>query len=127
MLINTRCSILSSRMSFRSVTAVGCLPRKRGCRTKQAPVLVQNLIAAIKGEPLEAKYDGYTSCPLVTGYGRLVLAEFDYEGKPAKRFRSISRRSVSRCTCLKRTRSHDCIGTVCFVARLMRKTIFTPT
>ena len=46
---------------------------------KQAPVLVQNLVSAIHGEPLAAKYDGYTSCPIVTGYGNLVLAEFDYE------------------------------------------------
>jgi sulfide:quinone oxidoreductase len=53
---------------------------------KQAPVLVQNLISAIKGEPLTAKYDGYTSCPIVTGYGKLVLAEFDYEGKPQETF-----------------------------------------
>lgn len=53
---------------------------------KQAPVLVQNLISAIRGEPLTAKYDGYTSCPIVTGYGKLVLAEFDYEGKPQETF-----------------------------------------
>ncbi len=53
---------------------------------KQAPVLVMNLISAIQGQPLEAKYDGYTSCPLVTGYGKLVLAEFDYEGKPQETF-----------------------------------------
>jgi sulfide:quinone oxidoreductase len=53
---------------------------------KQAPVLVKNLISAIQGKSLEAKYDGYTSCPLVTGYGKLVLAEFDYEGKPAETF-----------------------------------------
>jgi sulfide:quinone oxidoreductase len=53
---------------------------------KQAPVLVQNLLSAIQGEPLEAKYDGYTSCPIVTGYGKLVLAEFYYEGKPAETF-----------------------------------------
>lgn len=53
---------------------------------KQAPVLVQNLISAIQGQPLEAKYDGYTSCPIVTGYGKLVLAEFDYEGKPKETF-----------------------------------------
>lgn len=53
---------------------------------KQAPVLVRNLISAIRGEPLLAKYDGYTSCPLVTGYGKLVLAEFDYEGKPQETF-----------------------------------------
>lgn len=53
---------------------------------KQAPVLVANLISAIKGKPLTAKYNGYTSCPLVTGYGKLVLAEFDYDGNPAETF-----------------------------------------
>lgn len=53
---------------------------------KQAPVLVANLLAAIAGQKGTATYDGYTSCPLVTGYGRLVLAEFDYDGKPAETF-----------------------------------------
>jgi sulfide:quinone oxidoreductase len=53
---------------------------------KQAPVVVKNLVSAIHGEPLKAKYDGYTSCPIVTGYGKLVLAEFDYEGKPQETF-----------------------------------------
>jgi sulfide:quinone oxidoreductase len=53
---------------------------------KQAPVLVDNLVSAIRGEALTARYDGYTSCPLVTGYGKLVLAEFDYEGTPQETF-----------------------------------------
>lgn len=53
---------------------------------KQAPVAVENLIASIQGKKLPARYDGYTSCPLVTGYGRLVLAEFDYEGRPQETF-----------------------------------------
>lgn len=48
---------------------------------KQAPVLVENLLALRKGLPLEARYEGYASCPLVTGYGRLILAEFGYDGK----------------------------------------------
>jgi sulfide:quinone oxidoreductase len=47
---------------------------------KQVPVLVDNLMAWRRGEPLRAKYDGYASCPLVTGYGRLILAEFGYDG-----------------------------------------------
>lgn len=47
---------------------------------KQSPVVVRNLISLIQGKPFEAKYDGYGSCPLVTGYGRLVLAEFGYDG-----------------------------------------------
>ena len=53
---------------------------------KQTPVAVKNLKAAIAGKPLTAKYDGYTSCPLVTGYGKLVLAEFDYDKHPHETF-----------------------------------------
>ncbi len=53
---------------------------------KQAPVLVRNLLAHMRGQAPEASYDGYTSCPLVTGYGRLILAEFDYDGKPVETF-----------------------------------------
>jgi sulfide:quinone oxidoreductase len=53
---------------------------------KQAPVLVANLLSAMKGEPLVASYNGYTSCPVVTGYGKLVLAEFDYNNKPMETF-----------------------------------------
>ncbi|MGE0757476.1 MAG: FAD/NAD(P)-binding oxidoreductase [Pirellulaceae bacterium] len=53
---------------------------------KQAPVLVHNLIAAMEGKPLTAAYGGYTACPLVTGIGRLVLAEFDYRKEPDESF-----------------------------------------
>jgi sulfide:quinone oxidoreductase len=49
---------------------------------KQAPVVVANLLAAQRGEPAPARYDGYTSCPLVTAHNRMLLAEFDYELKP---------------------------------------------
>ena len=54
---------------------------------KQAPVLVDNLMASINHtEPTNGVYDGYTSCPLVTGYGKLVLAEFDYDKNPQESF-----------------------------------------
>ncbi len=53
---------------------------------KQAPVLVKNLRAAIAGQVPDATYDGYTSCPLVTGYGKLVMAEFDYDKQPQETF-----------------------------------------
>jgi sulfide:quinone oxidoreductase len=53
---------------------------------KQAPVLVENLLALRAGQPLAASYDGYSSCPLVTGYGKLILAEFDYDGRPQETF-----------------------------------------
>ena len=53
---------------------------------KQVPVLVSNLLSQRKGEPLAAKYNGYGSCPLITGYGKLVLAEFDYNNEPQETF-----------------------------------------
>ncbi|PVD51532.1 pyridine nucleotide-disulfide oxidoreductase [Terrimonas sp.] len=53
---------------------------------KQAPVVVENILSAVANQPLTAKYNGYTSCPLVTGYGKLVLAEFDYDNKPQETF-----------------------------------------
>ncbi len=53
---------------------------------KQAPVLVENLLAQKAGQSLPARYDGYTACPLITGYGRLILAEFDYDGHPKETF-----------------------------------------
>lgn len=49
---------------------------------KEAPVLVENLLAVMEGKELTARYDGYASCPLVTAYDKLLLAEFDYTGKP---------------------------------------------
>lgn len=63
----------------------------------QAKVLVENLMALHRGQPLPARYDGYTSCPLVTGYGKLILAEFDYDQKPKETFpfdQSKERRSM---------------------------------
>ncbi len=49
---------------------------------KQAPVLVNNLIQVMNGKEPTKRYNGYTSCPLVTAYGRMVLAEFDYSNNP---------------------------------------------
>jgi len=55
---------------------------------KQAPVVVQNLLQLMReGAITEPKeYHGYSSCPLVTGYGKLVLAEFDYDNNPDPSF-----------------------------------------
>ena len=47
---------------------------------------MKNLRSLMAGKPLTARYDGYTSCPVVTGYGSLVLAEFDYDKQPAESF-----------------------------------------
>ena len=48
---------------------------------KQAPVVVANLLAAMEERDLNSSYDGYASCPLVTGFGKVVLAEFGYDSK----------------------------------------------
>ena len=55
---------------------------------KEAPVLVNNMLAVRDGKDESAfsSYDGYASCPLTTGYGKLVLAEFDYDLNPAPSF-----------------------------------------
>ncbi|MFP4228557.1 MAG: FAD-dependent oxidoreductase [Salinivenus sp.] len=54
---------------------------------KQAPVLVDHLRATMNDTtPINGTYSGYTSCPLVTGYGKLVLAEFDYNKEPEESF-----------------------------------------
>ncbi len=53
---------------------------------KQAPVLVSNLLSVMKGKSMSASYDGYSSCPIITGYNKLVLAEFDYNNQPVETF-----------------------------------------
>lgn len=53
---------------------------------KQAPVTAENLLSVINGDAPAKSYDGYTSCPLVTGFGKLILAEFDYDKQPAESF-----------------------------------------
>lgn len=55
----------------------------------QAPVLVDNLLAAIRGKELKAGYTGYASCPLLTGHGELMLCEFKYGGVPDETFAKV--------------------------------------
>ncbi|MDX8391923.1 MAG: FAD/NAD(P)-binding oxidoreductase [Mariprofundaceae bacterium] len=52
----------------------------------QTPVVVSNLLTVLAGGDAGTAYDGYASCPLVTGYGKLVLAEFDYNMQPKETF-----------------------------------------
>lgn len=53
---------------------------------KQSPVVIANLLSQMSGQPLIAKYNGYGSCPIITGYGKLILAEFDYDNTPKETF-----------------------------------------
>lgn len=47
----------------------------------QYPVVAGNLMAVMKGQKPMAHYNGYSSCPLITEIGKVMLAEFGYDGK----------------------------------------------
>lgn len=53
---------------------------------KQAPVVATNLLALLNRQTPAEQYGGYTCCPLVTGYGKTIMAEFDYDGQPKSSF-----------------------------------------
>ncbi|GEM56579.1 hypothetical protein FB1_28000 [Flavobacterium branchiophilum NBRC 15030 = ATCC 35035] len=53
---------------------------------KQAPIVVDNLLATMSNNTPTAHYDGYSACPIPTQYGKLMLAEFDYSNKPKMTF-----------------------------------------
>ncbi|XP_075620677.1 sulfide:quinone oxidoreductase, mitochondrial isoform X2 [Balearica regulorum gibbericeps] len=52
----------------------------------QSGVLDKTISLVMKNQLPTKKYDGYTSCPLVTGYNKVILAEFDYAAQPLETF-----------------------------------------
>jgi sulfide:quinone oxidoreductase len=47
---------------------------------KQVPVAVDNIMHMMKQLSFGSEqYDGYSSCPIVTGYGKMLLCEFKYD------------------------------------------------
>ncbi|KAG6376115.1 hypothetical protein JVT61DRAFT_2087 [Boletus reticuloceps] len=80
---------------FSNIFAVGdcsSLPTSKTAAaiTSQVPVLTENLFSVMDSGRLgKAIYDGYTSCPLLTGYGELMLAEFKYGLEPKETFSSF--------------------------------------
>jgi sulfide:quinone oxidoreductase len=51
-----------------------------GSARHHGPILVENLLLVMQGKTPTAIFDGYTVCPLKTEYGKIILAEFDYDG-----------------------------------------------
>ena len=45
----------------------------------QVPVVEDGLVSAISGTEPTERYNGYTSCPMITRVGRAMLIEFDYK------------------------------------------------
>lgn len=52
----------------------------------QTEVVYENLKAVMRGQNMPLTYDGYASCPLITGYDKCILAEFDYDLNPLETF-----------------------------------------
>lgn len=55
----------------------------------QVPVAVDHLIASIQDRTASSQYNGYTSCPLITQYGRAMLVEFDYKNNLVPSFPGV--------------------------------------
>lgn len=47
-----------------------------------AEILFENLISAMEGRPLMAKFDGHANCYIETGYGKGALIDFNYDTEP---------------------------------------------
>ena len=47
-----------------------------------AEILTENLMNAIEGRPLTAKFDGHANCYIETGYGKGALIDFNYDTEP---------------------------------------------
>ncbi|MFT7859332.1 MAG: FAD-dependent oxidoreductase [Sulfurimonas sp.] len=63
-----------------------------GSARHHGPILTENLIAVMKGKKPKGKFDGYTVCPLKTEYGKIIMAEFNYEGpKPTISFLDVEK------------------------------------
>ncbi|XP_067235842.1 sulfide:quinone oxidoreductase, mitochondrial isoform X2 [Chanodichthys erythropterus] len=52
----------------------------------QSAVLDRTISRILKKQTPDKSYNGYTSCPLVTSYNTVILAEFDYDGQPLETF-----------------------------------------
>jgi len=47
-----------------------------------ADILFENLMSAIEGRPLMAKFDGHANCYIETGFGKGALIDFNYDTEP---------------------------------------------
>ena len=55
----------------------------------QVPVVEDGLVSAIAGTQPTERYNGYTSCPMITRVGRAMLIEFDYNNDLVPSFPGI--------------------------------------
>ncbi|MCP5064132.1 MAG: NAD(P)/FAD-dependent oxidoreductase [Ignavibacteriae bacterium] len=48
----------------------------------QADILLENILSAIDGRELRAKFDGHANCYIESGFGKGILIDFNYDTEP---------------------------------------------
>lgn len=48
----------------------------------ESEILTRNILHYIKGEPLQARFDGHANCFIETGHGKAALIDFNYDTEP---------------------------------------------
>lgn len=76
---------------YKNIFAIGDSSNSPNSKTAaaaaaQAPVIYQHALNVLEGKTTNIVYDGYASCPIVTGYDTCILAEFDYNLQPLETF-----------------------------------------
>lgn len=70
---------------YKNVLALGdvaSLASKTGAAIRmQAPIAAANLRALVEGKEPRGKYNGYSACPIITEYGKVLMCEFGYDEK----------------------------------------------
>lgn len=78
-------------LKFNNVFAIGDCSASPNSKTAasvaaQSQVVYKNMISVMDGHKPVRVFDGYASCPLVTGYNTCIMAEFDYNLNPLETF-----------------------------------------
>jgi sulfide:quinone oxidoreductase len=47
-----------------------------------AETLIENILSALEGKPLSAKFDGHSTCHIVSGFNKSLLIDFSYDVEP---------------------------------------------
>jgi len=48
----------------------------------ESDILYENILSAIEGRPLRAKFDGHANCYIESGFGKGILIDFNYDTEP---------------------------------------------
>ena len=70
---------------------------------QQFPVVLKNLLATIDNKTQAGSYDGYGGCPLTVANGKVLLAEFRYDGEVVHSFNLDPRKPRRAYWWLKKT------------------------